>query len=159
MPKTPIRKRPCRICRQWFLPDPRLKNRQMTCGNAECQRQWHKKKCTEWNRKNTDYFRTNYLQKKIDTATQPRGDPEAAIPAHHLVKAPASRMSTGMPLEYVKDVLGVQLVIIQEYLAQLLDQRWRQATHMHHPSNTGIGQATTQKVFLRGDKSLIGCNH
>jgi hypothetical protein len=68
-------------------------------------------------------------------------------------------MNTGMPLEYVKDVLGVQLVIIQEYLAQLLDQRWRQAIHTHHPSNTGIGQATTQKVFSRGDTSLINCNH
>jgi hypothetical protein len=68
-------------------------------------------------------------------------------------------MKTGMPLEYVKEVIGVQPVIIHEYLAQLLDQRWRQTIHMHRPSNTGLDQATTQKVFLRGDKSLIGCNH
>lgn len=159
MPKTPSRKRPCRICRRWFLPNPRLKQRQMTCGQAECQRQWHKRKCTEWNRKNTDYFKTNYLQKKIDTATQPRGDPETAMPAKHLAKVPASRMNTGMPLEYVKEVLGVQLVIIQEYLAQLLDRRWRQAIHGHLLSNTRIDQATTQKVFSRGDTSLINCNH
>jgi len=80
MAKTPTRKRPCRICRQWFLPDPRLKERQMTCGQTECQRQWHKKKCAEWNRKNSDYFKANYLQKKIDAATQCRGDPQAALP-------------------------------------------------------------------------------
>lgn len=155
MSKTPPRKRPCRICRQWFLPDPRLKERQMTCGKAYCKREWHKKKCTEWNRKNADYFKANYLQKKIDAATQCRGDPEAALP----VTTPASRMRTGMPLEYVKELIGVQPVIIHEYLAQLLDQRWRQTIHVHLHSNTGIDQATTQKVFLRGDKTLIDCNH
>ena len=155
MAKTSTRKRPCRICRRWFLPDPRLKERQMTCGQTECQRQWHKKKCSEWNRKNRDYFKANYLQKKIDTATQPRGDPAAALPE----TVPASRMNTGMPLEYVKEVLGVHLVIIQEYLAQLLDQRWRLTFHMHHPSNTGTGRRTTRKIILRGDKSSMGCNH
>ncbi len=155
MSKTPPRKRPCRICRRWFLPDPRLKERQMTCGKAYCKREWHKKKCAEWNRKNADYFKANYLQKKIDAATQCRGDPEAGLP----VTTPASRMKTGMPLEYVKELIGVQPVIIHEYLAQLLDQRWRQTIHVHFHSNTGIDQATTQKVFLRGDKSLIGCNH
>ena len=155
MSTTPTRKRPCRICRRWFLPDPRLKERQMTCGKTYCKREWHKKKCAEWNRKNRDYFKANYLQKKIDAATQCRGDPEAALP----VTIPASRMKTGMPLEYVKEVIGVQPVIIHEYLAQLLDRRWRQTIHVHLHSNTGIDQATTQKVFLRGDKSLIDCNH
>jgi len=96
----------------------------MTCGQVECQREWHKKKCAVWNKKNTDYFKTNYLQKKIDTATQCRGDPEVSMSAKHLYKVPASRMNTGMPLEYVKEVIGVPLVIIHEYLAQLLDRRW-----------------------------------
>jgi len=155
MAKTPTRKRPCRICRRWFLPDPRLKERQMTCGQTECQRQWHKKKCSEWNRKNSDYFKANYLQRKIDTATQPRGDPAASSPK----TVPASRMNTGMPLEYVKEVLGVDLVIIQEYLAQLLNQRWRPTFHIHHPSNTGTDRETTRKIILRGDKSLMSCNH
>jgi len=155
MSKTLTRKRPCRICRRWFLPNPRLKERQKTCGRANCQRQWHKKKCAEWNRKNTGYFKANYLQKKIDAATQCRGDPEAALPG----TIPASRMTTGMPLEYVKEVIGVQPVIIHEYLAQLLDRRWRQTIRVHFHSNTGINQATTQKVFLRSDKTLIDCNH
>jgi len=159
MSNTPTRKRPCRICRRWFMPNPRLKERQMTCGRAKCQREWHKKKCAEWNKKNTDYFKTNYLQKKIDTATQCRGDPEATLPGKHLDKVPASRMNTGMPLEYVKEVIGVQLVIIHEYLAQLLDRRWHKTIHAHHPFNTGPTCRLPQKVFSRGDISLIGCNH
>lgn len=35
-------KRPCRICKKWFFPNPRLGDRQKTCGTPECQRQWHK---------------------------------------------------------------------------------------------------------------------
>ncbi len=131
----------------------------MTCGGAKCQREWHRKKCAEWNNKNSDYFKTNYLQKKIDTATQCRGDPEAALPGKHRAKVPASRMNTGMPLEYVKEVIGIQLVIIHEYMAHLLDRRWRQANHVHFLSNTRIDPATTQKVFSRGNKRLIECNH
>jgi len=155
MSKTPTRKRPCRICRRWFLPNPRLKQRQMTCGRAECQRQLHNKKCAEWNRKNSDYFKTNYLQKKIDSATQCRGDPAAALPK----TVPPSRMNTGMPLGYVKEVLGVDLVIIQEYLAQLLDRRWHKKIHVHHLFNPGAISGLPQKMFSRGDTTLTDCNH
>ena len=119
MSKTPPRKRPCRICRRWFLPNARLKDRQMTCGQVRCQREWHRRKCAEWNRKNSDYFKANYLQKKIDAATEARGDPEKI---HS--KLPTIRMQTGMPLEYVKELIGVQHVIIHEYLGQLLNRRW-----------------------------------
>ena len=131
MSKTLSRKRPCRICRRWFQPDPRLKERQMTCGSARCQREWHRKKCAEWNRKNSDYFRTNYLQKKIDAATQCRGDPGVTIPAKHFDKAAASRMNTGMPIAYVTELMGIQFVIIHEYMAHLLDRRWHKAIHVH----------------------------
>lgn len=159
MLKTPTRKRPCRICRRWFVPNPRLKDRQMTCATAKCQRQWHKKKCAEWNRKNTDYFKSNYLQKKIDTATQCRGDPETQLSAKHLDKLPASRMQTGMPLEYVKELIGVRWVIIHEYLAQQLDRRWHKTIHVHYPCNVAASSRLTPKVFSRGDAGLIDCNH
>ena len=35
------RKRPCRVCRRWFQPDARLGDRQKTCGDPECKREWH----------------------------------------------------------------------------------------------------------------------
>lgn len=41
MPK----KRPCSICRKWFLPHPRLRERQKTCGSAGCQRERHRRSC------------------------------------------------------------------------------------------------------------------
>jgi hypothetical protein len=76
------------------LPDGRLKNRQKTCGNPECQREWHRKKCAEWNKKNEEYFRTNYLQKKLEVAKSPEPN---------LCK---SRLKTGKP---IKDRVATQI--------------------------------------------------
>ena len=111
MQRAKPRKRPCRVCRRWFFPDGRLKNRQKTCGNPECQREWHRKKCAEWNKKNEEYFRTNYLQKKLEAAKSPEPN---------LCK---SRLKTGLPLKFVQEVIGIQHLIIIEYLAQLLIKR------------------------------------
>ena len=111
MQRAKPRKRPCRVCRRWFLPDGRLKNRQKTCGNPECQREWHRKKCAEWNKKNEEYFRTNYLQKKLEAAKSSESN---------LCK---SRLKTGLPLKFVQEVIGIQHLIIIEYLAQLLVRR------------------------------------
>jgi hypothetical protein len=111
MQRAKPRKRPCRVCRRWFLPDGRLKNRQKTCGNPECQRKWHRKKCAEWNKKNEEYFRTNYLQKKLEAAKSP--EPNFC----------KSRLKTGLPLKFVQEVIGIQHLIIIEYLAQLLVRR------------------------------------
>ena len=59
------KKRPCRICRKWFKADPRVGERQKTCGSQACQDKWHAKKCAEWNGKNPSYFREIYLSKKL----------------------------------------------------------------------------------------------
>jgi len=139
MPRAPTRKRPCRICRRWFLPDPRLKNRQKTCGDSSCRNEWHRKKCAEWNRRNPDYFRANYLQKKLEAAKTS--------------KPPAikSRTKTSLPLAYVQEVIGIQQLLIIEYLAQLLQRRFA-------VSVTQVGRLPTM-VFSRGDPSLMSCNH
>jgi hypothetical protein len=54
-------------------------------------------------------------------------------------------MKTGMPVAYVTELIGIQFVIIHEYMAHLLDRRWRKT----------FFPPTTQKMFLRGDKRLI----
>ena len=112
------RKRPCRVCRRWFMPDPRLKDRQMTCGDPRCRREWHRRKCAVWNRENRDYFKTNYLQKKVDTALT-SGKPRKTSP-------PQSRLKSGLPLPYVQEVIGIQHLIIIEYFGQLLFQRFQE---------------------------------
>ncbi len=46
MMKHPVhKKRPCRCCRRWFRPNPRVGDRQKTCGENECQREWNRRLC------------------------------------------------------------------------------------------------------------------
>ena len=48
-------KRPCRICRRWFQPDPRVGGRQHTCGKPECQTIRRQKTQASWRARNPDY--------------------------------------------------------------------------------------------------------
>ena len=112
------KKQPCRICRRWFMPNPRLKGRQKTCGDHRCKKEWHRRKCKEWNRSNPDYFRANYLQNKLDGVISP----EKSSP----IIPPKSRLKPGLPLEVVQEVFSMQHIIIIEYLAQLLVRRFQE---------------------------------
>ena len=113
-----FRKRPCRICKRWFTPNAKLKDRQKTCGDPECRREWHRKKCKEWNSKNADYFKTNYLQKKIMAGT-PGADQPRSLQLN-------CRLKSGLPLSYVQDVIGIQHLVIIEYFGQLLFRRFQE---------------------------------
>ena len=112
------KRRPCRICRRWFTPNPRLKDRQKTCGASKCKREWHRKKCAEWNKENTDYFKTNYLQKKLHAASSSESSSKL-VPV-------ISRFKSGLPLLYVQEVIDIQHLIIIEYLVQLISKRFQE---------------------------------
>ncbi len=132
------KKRPCGICRRWFMPHPRLKDRQQTCGDPVCKKEWHRKKCAEWNKRNGDYFKTNYLQKKLEsqaTATQVK-----------------SRLKTGLPIQHVKEVIGIQHLVIIEYLAQLLVQRFQDLIWRQVAVNTEQVGRLPREVFSRCDR-------
>ena len=140
MSKAPLcKKRPCRICRRWFMPNPRVKDRQKTCADARCKRAWHRKKCAQWNRNNPDYFKANYLQKKLDDAS-------AKTPK------PQSRINSGLPLRYVQEVIGIQHLIIIEYLAQLLLQRFQEVLKGQLVVMTSKIEQLPPSVFSRSDR-------
>ena len=142
MSRSPIRKRPCRVCKRWFIPHPRLKDRQKTCGDQQCQREWHRRKCEQWNHNNVDYFKENYLDKKLK-----------------LTGTPQSRLKTGLPLCYVQDRIGAQQLIIIEYLSQLLMRRCRHLIRPHPLVNGPLSGRQPASVFLRGDTHSNFCNH
>jgi hypothetical protein len=50
-----VRKKPCRICRRWFQPDPRVGDRQKACGKPECQGARRQKTQADWRKRNPDY--------------------------------------------------------------------------------------------------------
>ena len=142
MSRSPTRKRPCRVCKRWFIPHPRLKDRQKTCGDQQCQREWHRRKCEQWNHNNVDYFKENYLDKKLK-----------------LTGTPQSRLKTGLPLCYVQDRIGAQQLIIIEYLSQLLMRRCRHLIRPHPLVNGPLSGRQPASVFLRGDTHSNFCNH
>ena len=50
----PKRKR-CPCCRRLFLPDPRVKERQITCGRRECRREQKRRSNERWRSQFPDY--------------------------------------------------------------------------------------------------------
>jgi len=49
------RKKPCRICRRWFQPDPRVGSRQRACSRPECQSARRQKAQASWRGRNPGY--------------------------------------------------------------------------------------------------------
>jgi hypothetical protein len=124
-------KRPCRICGKWFTPHPRLGDRQKTCGKEACKKKWHAKKCAEWNKKNRSYFQAIYLGSKLessktpsqsDSYPPPSSNPERIRP----ISPPSSRSTPQLPGDVIQDVIGVQPLIIIEYVAQLLVRSFKE---------------------------------
>lgn len=111
--KRKSRKRPCRICGKWFPPNPRVGERQKTCGAKDCQRKWHTKKCSEWNKKHPEYFQEIYLSKRLADA-----DPDNSKIEAHSAGSPAK--SSKLPRKAIQDVIGAQQLIIIEYINRLL---------------------------------------
>lgn len=108
------KKRPCRICGKWFAANPRLGDRQKTCGDPECKRKWHARKCAEWNRTHRCLSQENYLKKRMQNAV-PSEPPPSPVP-NPVQHAP--------PLDYprsvVQEVMGAQQLVIIEYIVRLL---------------------------------------
>ena len=130
-----LSKRPCRICRRWFAPDPRLKDRQKTCGDAACMREWHRRKCKQWNKDNSAYFKANLLHHKLEASKSQVEDHECG---HHQQDRP--RAADGhrriLPAEVVQEVMGAQACVIIEYLAQQLLHCVQEVIRRQVPVNT-----------------------
>ena len=60
MPK----RRKCLFCRRLFIPDPRVKERQKTCGRQECRREQKRQLDARWRSQHRDYFRGLYPHQK-----------------------------------------------------------------------------------------------
>ena len=82
MPTRLIKRRPCRVCHRSFLPAIHAGDRQHVCGNEACQREWHRRACAAWHRKNPDYDRETRVAGrivKVVSGEERRRDPLASI--------------------------------------------------------------------------------
>ena len=108
--KRQSRKRPCRICGKWFVPHPRLGDRQKSCGAPSCRRQWHAKECAEWNWKNRAVFQESYLNRKLESLRA--GPPEPPrVPPPAPLSPPAS--PPDYPKRDVQEVIRSQVADLQ----------------------------------------------
>ena len=114
------RKRPCRVCGIWFVPHPRLKDRQKTCAHPACKKEWHRKQCKKWNSQNRDYFKANYLQKKLHAHS-----PQSSGPKDDKKSCERVLLSTHLPSEVIIHEIGLKQFIILDYVSRSLLWKWQ----------------------------------
>jgi hypothetical protein len=93
MPET--RKKPCRICRRWFQPDPRVGDRQRVCSKPDCQNVRRQNTQASWRKRNPGYA----IAWRIDQRTA-RTDPPEPL----RLPAPLNQL----PWSVAKDQFGQQ---------------------------------------------------
>ncbi len=101
------RKRPCRICRRWFLPHPRSGDRQRVCSGEGCQRERHRQACADWHARNPDYDREGRLRRRLAKAEAPAT--AVSDPIGVRIDAPAAR-----------DAVGVEVFVFVEETAKVV---------------------------------------
>ncbi len=95
------KKRPCSICRKWFLPNPHEGARQATCGRPECQSERHRRSCRDWHRRNPDYDRERRLLERVRKETSARNLALSRVD-------PLSRLDESV----ARDAVGMEVSVI-----------------------------------------------
>lgn len=122
MPNTNPRKRPCSICRTWFMPDVRQKGRQTTC-SSKCRKERHRRQCQAWNRKNKPYFKEIYLNQKLEPTNRAPPDKTVSVKTQEAQIPPASRINLHIPYYVVKNDIGIRQFIIAQYFIEQIARR------------------------------------
>lgn len=144
---TYLKKRPCKICRKWFAPHPRLGDRQKTCGSKECQKKWHAKKCAQWNRQHRAFFQATYLSKKLQAAQ----DQGIETPPPQLRKP---NIFSKLPQEVFQEVISTQQLVIIEYLSQVLMRSVQEVIRVQHADILREVKQLPQSVYSRSNSQL-----
>ena len=104
-----LKKRPCRVCRRWFLPDRRAGDRQKVCSGAECQRQRNSRASAAWRRRNPEHV----LGVRLRARVNPEGDTGKKT---LLSDAPMTRVHWPA----VRNAVGWDVAVITEEIAEVL---------------------------------------
>ncbi len=130
MAKKSCGKRPCSICHKWFQPDVRQKDRQRTCGRSKCQKELHRRNCSNWNKRNKEDLANNYLEKKLEQVEskivtennkEPPGNPIYSEVSKILL--PTSPFV--LPVEIITREYGIKSLVIIHYLARKIISQCR----------------------------------
>ena len=103
------RKRPCRICRKWFVPHARAGDRQLACSAASCQNDRHRRACEAWRRREADYDREDRLRRRL--VREPGGELPSGVVADPLRRVDWSA---------ARDAVGLEVAVTIEEAARVL---------------------------------------
>ena len=93
-----LTKRPCRICRRWFVPDRRVGRRQRACSVPACQMARRAKTQASWRRRNPDYFIAHRVQRR-----RVKAEHVSAVVLPLVLPPPLSHL----PWDLAQDAFGV----------------------------------------------------
>ena len=129
---TWIKKRKCKKCHTFFLPDPRNANRQKYCSKEECRKASKKASQRKWLEKpqNQDYFRCPENTRRVQQWREghPKywrrkaSQPETAL-QDPLITQPADITddNPGSAGDALQDLLNVQTFVLLGLIAQFTD--------------------------------------
>jgi hypothetical protein len=120
------RKRPCRICRRWYLPSTRQGDRQRVCTADACQEERRRQTQASWRADNPEYFVARRLAKlpgREALAATAAAEPPAAVPEPSRVGAPLDRL----PWDVAQDEFGAKGAEFIAVLGRLLNRSGQDA--------------------------------
>jgi hypothetical protein len=106
-----LTKRPCRICRRWFVPDRRVGRRQRACSATACQIARRTRTQASWRRRNPDYFIAHRVQRRRLKADEAQG---AVLPL--VLPPPLSQL----PWDLAQEEFGVAGTDFLGHLSRVL---------------------------------------
>ncbi len=98
------RKRPCKICRRWFKPNPRSSHRQQACSNRTCQKERHRRNCGVINNTNRDSERAHRARQKFQKPPAKKPD------TSHSRSTPVNQVCWPA----VQKAVGVEVAVLAE---------------------------------------------
>ena len=136
-----VRKRPCRICHQWFRPHPRAGDRQRACSAAPCQAERRRRAVAAWRCRHPDYDRDDRLRRRLRAA--PRA---AAVGADPLAQ---------LNWDAVRNAVGLEVAVVVEETGRLLASWARNAVPRQVPaiapeSGSQLGPAARNAIVSTG---------
>jgi hypothetical protein len=106
-----LTKRPCCICRRWFVPDGRVGRRQRACSAPTCQTARRARTQASWRRRNPDYFIAHRMQRRRLEAEEAKG---AVLPL--VLPPPLSQL----PWDVAQEAFGLTGTDFLSHLGRVL---------------------------------------
>jgi len=108
-------KRPCSICRRWFQPDRRVRDRQKTCSSPECRAERKRRSQAEWSAKNPDYWTGRRLAESVRAIESEERTVRAVLD-----ESPSLRR---VPEDIAQDAFSPQALVLIAFLVKVLERR------------------------------------